>query len=100
MSSQPNHQTSTSSLLHDCLHIPAETTINESGEKDTCQSQSKGKEAVLHDQDHVSSGRGGGAAKKQDHNAKERLRRMRLHASYLTLGTLLPDPSSSSSKVS
>ncbi|VVA94899.1 unnamed protein product [Arabis nemorensis] len=92
-------QTSTSSLLHDPLHIPAETTINnESGEKDTCQSQSKGKEAVLHDQDHGSSGRGGGAAKKQDHNAKERLRRMRLHASYLTLGTLLPDPSSSSKK--
>lgn len=99
MSSQPNHQTSTSSLLHDRLHIPAET-INEPGEKDTCQSQRKGKEAVLHehDQDHGSSG---GAAKKQDHNAKERLRRMRLHASYLTLGTLLPDPSySSSSKVS
>ncbi|KAL1189953.1 Transcription factor [Cardamine amara subsp. amara] len=90
MSSQPNHQTSTSSLLHDRLHIPAETIA----EKDTYQSQRKGKEQVLHDQDDGSSG----AAKKQNHNAKERLRRMRLHASYLTLGTLLPDHSSSSKK--
>ncbi|CAH2066721.1 unnamed protein product [Thlaspi arvense] len=101
MSSQPNHQTSTSSLLHDRLHIPAEAvTVKDSGHEDTCQSQRKGKEAVLreHDlkdvQDHGSSG----GAKKQDHNAKERLRRMRLHASYLTLGTLLPDHSSSSKK--
>lgn len=29
-------------------------------------------------------------AKKQDHNAKERVRRMKLHASYLALGSLLP----------
>ncbi|KAL1209450.1 Transcription factor [Cardamine amara subsp. amara] len=90
MSSQPNHQTSTSSLLHDRLHIPAEKIA----EKDTYQSQRKGKEQVLHDQDDGSSG----AAKKQNHNAKERLRRMRLHTSYLTLGTLLPDDSSSSKK--
>lgn len=94
MSSQPNHQTSSiSSLLHDRLHIPAETIIEkESAEKDTCQSQRKRKEPVLDEVDGSSSG----AAKKQDHNAKERLRRMRLHASYLTLGTLLPDHSSSS----
>lgn len=88
MSSQPNHQTSTSSLLHDRLHIPAETIAD----KDTCQSQRKGKEQILHEDNDGSSG----AAKKQNHNAKERLRRMRLHASYLTLGTLLPDHSSSS----
>ncbi|CAA7052308.1 unnamed protein product [Microthlaspi erraticum] len=98
MSSQPNHQTSTSSLLHDRLHIPAET-ITAKEPEDTCQTQRKGKRAVLYehdlkdDQDHGSSG-----SKKQDHNAKERLRRMRLHASYLTLGTLLPDHSSSSKK--
>jgi hypothetical protein len=79
------------------LHIPPAETIveKESAEKDTCQSQRKRKEPVLHEVDGSSSG----AAKKQDHNAKERLRRMRLHASYLTLGTLLPDHSSSSSKV-
>lgn len=96
MSSQPNHQTSISSLLHDRLHIPPAETIVEkhsSAEKDdTCQSQRKRKEPVLHEVDGSSSG----ASKKQDHNAKERLRRMRLHASYLTLGTLLPDHSSSS----
>lgn len=96
MSSQPNHHTSISSLLHDRLHIPPAETIVEkdsSAEKDdTCQSQRKRKEPVLHEVDGSSSG----ASKKQDHNAKERLRRMRLHASYLTLGTLLPDHSSSS----
>ncbi|XP_010471132.1 PREDICTED: uncharacterized protein LOC104750971 isoform X2 [Camelina sativa] len=97
MSSQPNHQTSISSLLHDRLHIPAETNIEkESAEKDTCQSQRKRKEPILHEVDGSSSG--AAAAKKLDHNAKERLRRMRLHASYLTLGTLLPDHSSSSKK--
>ncbi|CAE5963764.1 unnamed protein product [Arabidopsis arenosa] len=98
MSSQPNHQTSISSLLHDRLHIPPAETIVEkdSGDKDdTCQSQRKRKELVLHD---VVDGSSSGASKKQDHNAKERLRRMRLHASYLTLGTLLPDHSSSSKK--
>ena len=31
-------------------------------------------------------------AKKQDHNAKERMRRMKLHATYLALGSLLPIP--------
>lgn len=95
MSSQPNHQISTSSLLHDRLHIPAEAiTAKESGHEETCQTQREGKKHandLKNDQDHGSSG-----AKKQDHNAKERLRRMRLHASYLTLGTLLPDHSSSS----
>ncbi|KAL0731577.1 hypothetical protein Bca4012_027671 [Brassica carinata] len=94
-----NHQTLASGLLDDLfLHIPAETIVA-SGEKDeTCQAQSesKGKEVVvLHDQDaHGSSG----VAKKQERNANERLRRLRLHASYLTLGTLLPDHSSSSKK--
>ena len=29
-------------------------------------------------------------AKKQDHNAKERVRRMKLHATYIALGSLLP----------
>ncbi|CAN7040593.1 hypothetical protein IGI04_006231 [Brassica rapa subsp. trilocularis] len=96
-----NHQTFASSLLDvdDLLHIPAET-IGASGEKDdTCpiQSESKGKEVVvvLHDQDaHAPSS----VAKKQERSANERLRRLRLHASYLTLGTLLPDHSSSSKK--
>lgn len=94
-----DHQILASSLLDDLLHIPAETTVEEFREKDDtfrAQTESKGKEvvAVLHDEDaHVSSG---GAAKKQERNASERLRRMRLHASYLTLGTLLPDHSSSS----
>lgn len=96
-----DHQILASSLLDDLLHIPAETTVEEFREKDDtfrAQTESKGKEvvAVLHDEDaHVSSG---GAAKKQERNASERLRRMRLHASYLTLGTLLPDHSSSSKK--
>ncbi|KAF8049323.1 hypothetical protein N665_2240s0011 [Sinapis alba] len=95
-----NHQDLAFSLLDDdlFLHIPTET-IGASGEKnDTCQAQPerKGKDVVvLHDQDaHGSSG----VAKKQERNANERLRRLRLHASYLTLGTLLPDHSSSSKK--
>ncbi|KAJ4909528.1 basic helix-loop-helix (bHLH) DNA-binding superfamily protein [Raphanus sativus] len=94
----PNHQDLASSLLEDLfLHIPAET-IGASGEKnDTCQAQPerKGKEVVLHVQDAQESS---GVAKKQERNANERLRRLRLHASYLTLGTLLPDHSSSSKK--
>ncbi|KAL0664770.1 hypothetical protein Bca4012_101608 [Brassica carinata] len=79
----------------------SETIVEEFREKDDtfrAQSESKGKEVVivLHDEDvHGSSS---GAAKKQERNANERLRRMRLHASYLTLGTLLPDQSSSSKK--
>lgn len=94
-----DHQILASSLLEDLLHIPAETTVEEFREKDDtfrAQTESKGKEvvAVLHDED--ARGSSGGAAKKQERNAKERLRRMRLHASYLTLGTLLTDHSSSS----
>ncbi|CAH8347491.1 unnamed protein product [Eruca vesicaria subsp. sativa] len=92
-----NHQTLASGLLEDLLHIPAETI----GEKDdTCKAQSdkKRKEVavVLHDEEAHGSSRA--AAKKQERNASERLRRLRLHASYLTLGTLLPDHSSSSKK--
>lgn len=33
----------------------------------------------------------GGASKKLDHNAKERIRRMKLNASFLALRALLPD---------
>ncbi|XVE49086.1 hypothetical protein DITRI_Ditri01bG0053800 [Diplodiscus trichospermus] len=33
----------------------------------------------------------GSTVKKQEHNAKERMRRMKLHASYLSLEALLPD---------
>lgn len=33
----------------------------------------------------------GSASKKQDHNAKERVRRKNLNSSYLALGSLLPD---------
>lgn len=43
-------------------------------------------------------GEEGPVAKKQDHNAKERVRRMKLNASYLALGALLPQ--SRRSKVS
>ncbi|KAF8065693.1 hypothetical protein N665_1164s0009 [Sinapis alba] len=96
-----NHQDLAFSLLDDdlFLHIPVET-IGVSGEKnDTYQAQPerKSKEVVvvLHDQDANGSS---GVAKKQERNANERLRRLRLHASYLTLGTLLPDHSSSSKK--
>lgn len=49
------------------------------------------------DQPHT-DGEDGLAAKKQDHNAKERLRRMKLNATYLALGALLPQ--SRRSKVS
>ncbi|CAN7053972.1 hypothetical protein IGI04_028647 [Brassica rapa subsp. trilocularis] len=96
-----DHQILESSLLDDLFLIPAETIVEEFREKDDtfrAHSESKGKEVVivLHDED--AHGSSSGAAKKQERNANERLRRMRLHASYLTLGTLLPDHSSSSKK--
>ncbi|OMP01558.1 hypothetical protein COLO4_11783 [Corchorus olitorius] len=40
----------------------------------------------------------GSSVKKQQHNAKERVRRMKLHASYLALGALLPADSTRSKK--
>ncbi|OMO74257.1 hypothetical protein CCACVL1_16875 [Corchorus capsularis] len=40
----------------------------------------------------------GSTVKKQQHNAKERVRRMKLHASYLALGALLPADSTRSKK--
>ncbi|KAF8079848.1 hypothetical protein N665_0996s0005 [Sinapis alba] len=94
------HQILASSLLDDLLYIPAETTNVEKDDSCKAESERKGEEVaiavVLHDEDvHGSSS---SAAKKQERNANERLRRLRLHASYLTLGTLLPDHSSSSKK--
>lgn len=91
-----NHQILASGLLDDLLHIPAETIGEKDDSYQAAQSESKGKEVVvvLHDED--ARGPSSGAAKKQERNASERLRRLRLHASYLTLGTLLPDHSSSS----
>ncbi|KAG2321663.1 hypothetical protein Bca52824_014876 [Brassica carinata] len=93
-----NHQILASSLLDDLLHIPAEAIGEKDDSYQAAQSESKGKEVVvvLHDED--ACGPSSGAAKKQERNASERLRRLRLHASYLTLGTLLPDHSSSSKK--
>ncbi|KAG8473642.1 hypothetical protein CXB51_035507 [Gossypium anomalum] len=40
----------------------------------------------------------GTTMKKQEHNAKERIRRMKLHAAYLALGALLPSDSTGSKK--
>ncbi|CAF2064012.1 unnamed protein product [Brassica napus] len=96
-----DHQILEPSLLDDLFHIPAETIVEEFREKDDtfrAQSESKGKEVVIVLHDENVHGSSSGAAKKQERNANERLRRMRLHASYLTLGTLLPDQSSSSKK--
>ncbi|XVE66943.1 hypothetical protein DITRI_Ditri08aG0120200 [Diplodiscus trichospermus] len=42
----------------------------------------------------------GSTVKKQEHNAKEKIRRMNLHASYLALGSLLPDSSRSKKRKS
>ncbi|KAK6253641.1 hypothetical protein QUC31_015361 [Theobroma cacao] len=42
----------------------------------------------------------GSTVKKQEHNAKERIRRMKLHASYLALGALIPDSSRSKKRKS
>ncbi|KAG4164736.1 hypothetical protein ERO13_A13G035300v2 [Gossypium hirsutum] len=40
----------------------------------------------------------GTTMKKEEHNAKERIRRMKLHAAYLALGALLPSDSTGSKK--
>ncbi|KAG4110189.1 hypothetical protein ERO13_D13G033700v2 [Gossypium hirsutum] len=40
----------------------------------------------------------GTTMKKQEHNAKERIRRIKLHAAYLALGALLPSDSTGSKK--
>ncbi|CAN8235582.1 unnamed protein product [Cochlearia groenlandica] len=96
MSSKPNHET----FLHNRLNIPAEI-IKPGENKDTCQARGKRrleKEPLVVSHDHREDDRGSsGASKKQERNANERLRRLRLHASYLTLGTLLPDHDHSSS---
>ncbi|XP_010548673.1 PREDICTED: uncharacterized protein LOC104820026 isoform X2 [Tarenaya hassleriana] len=83
-------------------HLQNKTTSETAAHHQETRGRGRGKEVAAvvaddeHEHEHEHDERdheedGSSCAKKQEHNAKERLRRMKLHASYLALGTLLPD---------